>query len=537
MASNNDFNSQLSELEKLEKSNDFSNIINTLNNNFDSKTNDIIKKWISNEILSTEEKKYLNLYSNIQLSFVKYCILNSNVQANVETLIEKFPSRLFQTKQTNTLADAVKFIRDQLDNNNDDLILVYIIRMIDARSLAYRFCFKNLSSPPKTLNDELKICLLDDYAKKILHDIKSIDRTHQIISINNHHKFFIGCCTFAFALYEDNKDKLNDDRYYKYICLCAKYIRVILNQTNFEQNQSSLYCIRGILAILTNCVPLENWLKIMNDAFRNENDQEAQAKNPFNLDLFSSIVNKLLASKSLQKKTEQSGLNDETLVLDTALVFLVKWSDTQRNLNDDDVQNENNLSPLEEPNQLLRYFCSHEQFVHATKILIPYTDAKYDRIRLMALSLLSTVMNYEDFQKLEEQKPHIAKDLVKLIFDFLNQAEKQPNYKYKGISFDMLLHYLLRFLVQDFIKEKTIPYISQIVIYAEHNHLDALKILRKISTNPELTDDLLKNKDLKEFLETNADIKYGANEKMYKVVKDIRQNLAPLPKETKPLRK
>jgi len=59
MASNSDFNSRLSQLKAFEKSQDYSNIVNTLTEDFDSDTNDIIKKWISNETLSNDEKNIL----------------------------------------------------------------------------------------------------------------------------------------------------------------------------------------------------------------------------------------------------------------------------------------------------------------------------------------------------------------------------------------------------------------------------------------------------------------------------------------------
>jgi len=458
--------------------------------------------------------------------------------------------RLFQRRQTEELANAVEFIREQQPNSNNsanenNLILVYIMRMIDARSLAYRLYFKNLDPPPKKLNDELIECLLHRHAKNYLYNVKSINTTNQNISIDYRHQFFIGCCTFAVALYEDNKERLKDNEHNKYICLLAKYVRVMLSKTNFAENESILYCIRGILALLTNCIPTEHWLIIMNEALLNENNDNAQKKNPFNLDLFSLIINKLLTSKTLQKKTEESGSNDETILIDTVLVFLVKWSDTQRDLDNDDEEdkNDNNhLSPFDEPNQLLNCFRSHGQFQDTALIIIPYIDAKYDRLRLMALSILSNIMNDEDFEKLNTKKLDMAKDLVKLIFDFINQAAKPPDYKYKGISFDKLLNFLLRFLVQDFIKEETLPYISKIVDYAKHYNLYALKILRRISTSPKAKEGLSKDKDaaLTQFLKTDAENLYGngVNEKMYKVVKDINQNLAPPPpKSTGPLRK
>jgi hypothetical protein len=536
MASSNDFNSLLSQLQELEKSKDYLNFGKTKNIDFDPK---ISGKWISNDTLSTEEKTFIDLYSNLQLSFVEYCLFNSDTKEDVQPMIEKFPGLLFKKSQTDVLAEAVEFIRTQSSNNNnsvkeDDLILVYLMRMIDARSLAYRLCFIELSPPPDRLNKELKACLADRQGKDYLYDIKSNNETDKNLPITDRHKFFIGCCTFAVALYEGNRDYLKDnDGDNKYICLLAKYVRILLTKENFAKNESILHCIRGVLALLTNCVPTASWLTIMNDALANENNEDAQAKNPFNINLFSLIINKLLASASLQIKAKESGSNKEILLLDTALVFLNKWSDTQADLSDE-VDENNNSSPFDKPNQLLRCFCSHEEFQQTVKIIIPYVDVKYDRLRLMAVSILSLTMDAQDFEDLNKRQPNITKDLIKLIFEFINQAEKRPNHKYKGISFELLLRYLLRFLLQDSVKEETLPYVSKIVDYAQKHHLYALKILRKISINPKLRDNLLKNVQLEQFLKTGANDLYSVNPKMYKIVEDIRRNLVP-PKPTKPL--
>jgi hypothetical protein len=543
MTSNTNFNSRLSQLEKFDNSKDYLMIVNTLTPDFDSGTNDIIEKWISNNTLSNDEKKYIDLYSNIQLSFVKHCFFNSNTIADVQTIIDKFRMRLFQVTQTATLAGAVEFIREQQPSSNNganenDLILVYIMRMIDARSLAYRLYFQNLKPPPKKLDDELKPCLFDRHGKKYLYDVKSTDEINKNTLITYRHKFFIGCCTFAVALYEENKDMLTDnERNNKYICLLAKYIRIMLNKKDFAKNESILYCIRGIFALLTNCVPNEYWLKIINQALKNPTDDDAQQKNPFNLDLFSLIINQLLASNILQKKTEESSSNEETLLVDAVLVFLYKWSDTQTD-DDDEEDNNNNSSPCDEPNELLHCFRSNKQFEHIAEIIIPYTDAKYDRIRLMALSILSNIMNQQDFENLKNRKPNMAKDLLKVIFDFINQAVKQEKHKYKGITFDTLLRCLLRsrFLVQDSVKQEVLPYVSQLVGYAKDRNVYALKILRKISTNPDLQEDLLKNVHLKQFIETDANI-YEVNPRLYKIVKQLRQNLSPFPIPTERLRK
>ena len=538
MASNENFNSLLQQLQELEKSKDYLNFGNKIDRRFDLKINDIIKKWISNDTLSNEEKKFIDLYSNLQLCFVEYCIFNSDTTENVQIMISKFHLLLFKKAQTDTLKAAVEFIQTQSSNNDnsaneDDLILINIMRMIDARSLAYRLCIKNLSPPPDNLNDELKDCLTHHEAKNYLYDIKSTSSTNQNLSINSRHKFFIGCCTFAVALFDKKKGLLkNDDPDNEYLYILVKYIRIVLNKNEFEQDKSIIYCVRGILALLTNCVPAENWIHIINTALANKHDDNAQQANPFNIELFTLIITRLLGSNYIRDRAIKSSSGEATSLVDIALIFLYKWFDTPIDLNDDGEKNNENPS-TDERNQVLRLLRSNTELsekLGAAQIIIPYIDAKYDRLRLMAVSTLSYIMNYEDFENLQKKNPAMAQDIVKLIFYFIDQAVDQEDRRYKGISFDRLLHFLLRFLDQDVFKEQMVSYISKIVFYAHERHLYALKILRKISSSPHMKQHLIDNVQLNAFLKNEADILFASDSKMKSIINLIRQNLAPEPK-------
>jgi hypothetical protein len=121
----------------------------------------------------------------------------------------------------------------------------------------------------------------------------------------------------------------------------------------------------------------------------------------------------------------------------------------------------------------------------------------------------------------------MAQDIVKLIFDFLDQTVNQEDRQYKGISFERLLHFLLRFLDQDVFKKQMVSYISKIVSYAKDRHLYALKILRKISSSPDMKQHLIANVELNEFLKNEADILFGSDSKMKSIINLIRQNIAP----------
>lgn len=534
MAHTNDINSLLFQLEELNKSKDYSAIGNTLDR-FDSKITDIIKKWISNSKLSNEEINVIDLYSKLQLCFVEYYFFESQSTVDNESIIELFRKCLFRMKQINDLKQAVIFIRDEQPSNDNkteqDQMLIYIIRMLDARSLAYRLCFKDLNPPPRDLNNELNLCLTHDYAKNYFYQMKLNHDTNKTFNISYRHEFFVGCCTFAIALFEENKRIFENDDKTKYICLLAKYVRIVLSRKKFEENKSCVYCLRGILALLTNCVPTNKWTPIINRALANPDDKDAQVANPFNREFFSFIIVRLLGSKTLRNKAVQSDSNDITSLIDVALIFLNKWCDTTEDLTDDrDYTISNESSSSDEQNQVLRLLRSTElsnEDLHASQILIPYIDAKYDRVRLMAVSTLSRTMNYTDFQNLQQKKPNMAQDIVKLIFYFIDRAVIAVNYQYKGISFELLLRYLLRFLVQDVIKEETIPYISKLVTFAERRHLNALKILRRISSSTKLTQKIIENPEFDKFLKTTADALFDNDPTMKRIIEEIRQNLTP----------
>ncbi|CAF1001962.1 unnamed protein product [Adineta steineri] len=543
MTDNNYFQSLLSELEKLDKSKDYLTISKTLTRPAHLQINNIITKWISsNDTLTNEEKKFFNLYSSLQLSFVEYCVFNSDTKTDVQTIIDDLPVNLFQKAQTDTLAKAVEYIHSEDFNNTDqnDTILISIMRMIDARSYAYRLCSKELTKmPPRLLNDEICECLTHSYAKNYLYDVKSINDTHKNISINNHHKFFLGCCTYAVASYDENKDYLKKPEDNKYIYLLAKYIRTMLNMKDFEKDKSILYCLRGILALLTNCVPINNWIHIINKALANVNDDDAQLANPFNIEFFSLIIHRLLGSDILQDQAIQLNSYTTTSLIDIALIFLNKWFDTSSDLNDND-DDDNNDRRTNETNQVLRLLGSDEEFnknKSTSQVIIPYINAKYDRLRLMAISTLSALMNKKDFDELHKYKVDMAQDIVKLLFHFIDRAIAQEDQRYKGISYERLFCYLLRFLVQDSVKEQTLPYISKIINYAKNRHSYALKILRRMSTNPKIQNDLLKDGDLERFLKIDADNLYGPNSKLYKYIENIRQNLTPIEQKESPTSK
>ncbi|CAF4031103.1 unnamed protein product, partial [Rotaria sp. Silwood1] len=503
---NNNLNSLLSQLEEVEKSKDYLSIGNRLDRRFDSKINDIIRKWISKDKLLNEEKKFLDLYSKVQLCFVEYCVFDSQLIINNKDIIELFRTCLFRTKQIEDLKQAVIFVRDEQPSNDntteEDEMLIYLMHKL-----------------PFHL-----------HAKNYLYNMNSNNNTNKNMHVSYRHRFFIGCCTFAVASFDENRGYLKNDDNKKHICLLAKYIRIVLNKKNFERNKSFLYCLRGILALLTNCVPTENWIHIINRALVNKNDDDAQQANPFNNDLFSLIIVRLLGSNIFRDTAIRSDSNDITSLVDVALVFLNKWCDASRDLNDDDDENNNDSLSSDEPNQIINFLRSSTLLggkLGTAQIIIPYIDAKYDHVRLMAVSTLSKIMNFQDFQDLQKKKANIAEDIVKFIFEFIDRAFVQGNLKYEGISFERLLCYLLRLLDHDFVKKQTLPYIPKIVTYAEERHLNALKILRKISSSQDMKQDLRNNFELNEFLTTKASCLFASDPMMKKIIEQIRQNLLP----------
>ena len=315
---------------------------------------------------------------------------------------------------------------------------------------------------------------------------------------------------------------------YVFFLSTREYVHI--SRKNFELDKSVLYCLRGILAILTNCVPTDKWIRIVNRSLANPNDDDAQLANPLNLILFSLIIRQLLGSTILRDNAISSNSIDATSLVDMSLIFLDKWSFTPQDLSDDDDNDNVDASfPSDEPNQVLHLLRSSSIFgekLDVSQIIIPYIDAKYDRLRLMAVSTLLNIMNYQDFKDLQKTKPNMIQDIIKLTFDYIDQAVAQRTDQYKGIPFERLLHNLLRFLIQDVVKKQAIPYIPKIVTYAKAHNLNALKILRRISSSPDLKEDLINNAELSKFL-SEADIIFASNSGMKKILSQIRLNLAP----------
>lgn len=533
MTSSQGFATRLSDLLDLEKRKDYDTVIDQINDDFGSDVDRILEKWRLHQTLTKDEKKYLESYSNIYLSIVKHCLFYVNIQPGISELISKLRERLFQCTQIVTLGTTINFIRNQQPNDTrrideNDPIFIDLMKLIDARSLTYRL-IKDIDRINADLDDALNDCLLHAISKSYLHKVKKTEQTDPNRSITYQHQFFLGCCTFGVALFQGNKEKFKNERKYdEHVCLLVKYVRIMLERTDFVENSAIHYCLRGIFALLTNSIPHQYWLDIMNHGLADGADKNAQEKNPFNLDLFSKIFHKLLAPNALQKKTQDATLNDETLLIDSTMVFLVKWADTQRDLDDNDKANPTtDRSPS--TNQLLHQIQLDPSFRNINQILIPYINAKYDRLRLMTLSILSILISNEDFENLQSKEAEMSKNLIELLLSFVDRAAEQQDRSYKGISLDTLLYYLYRFLIQDFIKRETPPHLSRIIKYARSHHEYALKILRRITLARDLQKVLREHQDLKQFLDVDANHLFTKNSIGYSIIEDIRQNLIPPP--------
>jgi len=540
MATENNLQSLISKLEVFERSQDYLDVIEQLKDDgqYDTTANNILEDWTERQTLSTNQRKYMDLYSNIQISFVKYYVFNWLTQDNVQSIIGKLYERLIQKKQLSKLQNAIEFIDEEQSNEsfNDDSMLVYIMRMIDARSCAHLLmqCSKDQLERIKDFYEAIEKCLEYQKVRRYLRQIEPTNRNQNSTTLSYLHQFYMGCCTFAVARYSLFNGKLNtNENGVKCVYVLAKYVRVSLDQTDFDRTKSSQYCVRGILTLLTNYISHNYWLNVMNRAFADRTDEDLQAKNPFNINLFCLIIDKILDSERIKKIAFQSGSNDESLLLDSTVVFLNQWIDTQTNDDDDDDQK--NTTNSSTSNQLLFLFNTHDNLKTISKIMIPYIDAKYDRLLLMSISLLSIVMSAGDLSNVQTKKETMAKDLLTLIFNFIKQAKEHHGGQFKGIKFDKLLSYLHQFLIQDFIKTEALRYLSQIIQYARERNFIALKILQRISTNPDLTEVLTKNEDFTNFIEIEADQLYRVNPKFYKIIESIRQNLVPIspsPSET-----
>ena len=204
------------------------------------------------------------------------------------------------------------------------------------------------------------------------------------------------------------------------------------------------------------------------------------------------------------------------------MVFLETWCYTA--LND-----ENDGTPASStPNEVIELLRSptNEGEAHGerTKLILHYLQARNGRTRLMAFALLANMM-YKDLSEVERTHPTIADDLVDLIFKFIRKADQDKERAYAGIPFDVLLRYLYRFSNQNFVKKAAVKYIPDLVQYATKYDTTAVKILRRISLNPELRQQLVASVELKKFLQETADVIYGSAVVERGMIEHIRQSL------------
>ena len=519
-------------LKKLSSSTDINLIADTLSENFAKETKTILSDWRSQNNFDIEKKQYLDLISQLEFRVVKEYLSMQNEGHENKSNVNKLPKCLFRTNQIDSLKDTVIFIRDDDKYNDEDIVLSYIIRMLDARTLSYRLCWEVLQPHPKELNSELVHCLNHKRAKNCFDQL--IFPTLSLKISKYQREFFIGCCTMAVALYLENKELLKSSDHKKFIYRLSKYVRIILNDTNFHQDPTNIYCLRGIFAILNNCVPTKSWLDIINKAL-NTQEETFQRENPFNEDLFRCIINNLFGSKEIQSKAISSSISDEALLVDVALVFLYKWcytasADTDEYNHQNDL-NLNRSQNLDQPisNEVVNYLRSsgdHGDVESRAMNVYAYTKAKYDRIRLMAFATLVNVMDYKIFQSIKHSDQNAAQDLVSLIFEFIEKAETAGlKREYKGITFELLLRFLLRFTVQDFIKKEVIHHLPKLIKYAENHEIYALQVIRRISFDRDLRIKLSTNKDLEKYLNVTVIDRASVNQKFKEIAEQIKENL------------
>ena len=533
MAADQTCNTLLTCLEELAKTDDHCAIGQALDVRFDSTIKGIFDKWMSNEMITVSERRLLNLYSQLQLVFVERCFLTSNRTAEDEETIRSFPQYLFRIKPIKILAEVVIFIRDTQQvtdrSTEQDWMFIYLMRMLDARALAYRLCFKSLQIVPTGLNEELLACVTPDNAEQYLHAAKTLGDNglsgSSVDVLDYRHQFFIGCCTFSVALFDSNHDIFTKPEHKKYIFVLVEYLTTTLKRKDFAEDLASVYCLRGILAILTNCVPRDNCLRIINRALADGSDEETQKENPFHRELFVIIIDRLLASPILKNQAMLSEPCPATLLVDIALIFLNKWFDTLESFHDDD---DDASGPPPEPNEVLRLLRADTKYTEGlmvSQIIAPYIDAKYDRLRLMALATLSSIMNNTDFEQLQTSKPDMVCDIVQLLFGFIDRAYEHQPKQFKGIPLDHLLSYLYRFLSQDVVKEQAICFVTKLVHFANNRQWYVLKILQRISSSLKVKPDLLKNEAFQKFFNHDADILYANDQSVKKIIGQIRQDL------------
>ena len=526
-----DFQQLCTDLQQLAKSTDYSSITQKLTSRFDSTTRSILSKWQFSSALSPDERSYIALLSQVESSLVRHCLSIYNRGDEDRQTIKSLPGCLFRAKQIKLLEELVTFIREEYSFPDDDGIVVHLMLMLDTRTLAYRLCFADLHPVPIQLNDTLKECLNDQRAKACFDEIILPEKSRKKLAINQH-RFFLGCATFAVALFGSNRHSSVPQIDEKYVYRLAKLVRLVLKRPAFERDELNIYCLRGVLALLSNCIAIESWLQVINAALVDPKNFGAQQKNPFNVDFFSSMIYTLLGSKALQENAQQSESNDQALLIDIALVFLDKWCYTSEDDEDEPDKASQSVSPSI-ANQVLHFLRSTSEsdgISRNTSIILPYMKAKYDRIRLMTFAILVNVIDYDDFKGLENSNPHMARDLVDLSFSFLKKSS--PDRPYKGISFNLLLRYLFRFLIQDLVKREAIKHLPELVAYARKQEFYALRIIYRISTYSKLKDDLAKSVELKSFLDTDAKILFEPNPAMKKLHEQIQMNLAPEPELT-----
>ena len=317
------------ELEALKRSANRPSILAKFDQRFDRIIMEVLPQCLR-RTLTRMEKAAIDLVSSLELIIIQHLMELQNEEKPLPTNQFNVGQRFFLQMKIGVLAVLVEVAQEE---NLDDDILLYLSRMIDARALSYQW-FWNELPPQMYLNKGLGGCVKHQKTKDALDQTNFPGETRHRISVNTQ-RFFLGSSTFAVASFSKDEFQLNADDT-KLVCRFAKFVRTILSEENFVENEANVYCLRGIFALLTHNISREYWLPIINEALASESGSPARQRNPFNAHFFSSIFSKLLGSPKLQKDARESTSNDGALLVDIALVFLERWCYTALNDENDE---------------------------------------------------------------------------------------------------------------------------------------------------------------------------------------------------------
>jgi hypothetical protein len=357
-----------------------------------------IENWAW-QMLSKDTRQWINVDIHVKFfhvlhSFnIKLILNNDEIQSDTKVLL-LIPSNI----------DWIDGVLDQIESSNDTFLILASLWFDTLSYLAHALPDIVFSPTMTHINGRLsRDFLMTNQYKYYLKQLREPKLSQSVFTAKQ--RFYMKTCSFSLNVYLWSKSQnfpFTGEEIIKF--LSEDYSQMILAQSYTMESWSDelLSCVAHVIGLICSSC----WW----------GGQQAEhielivpSKDTTYEHIFALI--RLISYQPFHRRISGQSYNDETLLIDTSLIFLFGVVETQD----------------------LGCFVSSKTNLPTTLLSIAQTSP-YDRIRICAYGFLAKILSDEQLKGLK-----MVDNISEFFFDILEQAWKHPTKKWKKITMPYLL--------------------------------------------------------------------------------------------------